>query len=206
MEELAQGDVRIVLALLAVVGIVYCFLGYRVFKLVLGLTGFLLAGGAAAVILGYLTHGHLIAMAVAGVIGGLCGAFALFFLYRVGVFCLGFLGAGVIAYQLVAARPEAWAPWAALGAAFLGGLIALGLERPAMSIATAAIGAWLILCSALMLALETGFEAQLSDPENAQWLGWGMLGAWGLMAVIGAGFQLSSGRGKKNKQKQKQTR
>ena len=106
LEDVPQEQVMLVVAGMAGVGFLYCFLGYRLTKLILGLTGFLLAGSAAAVIVGFLSYGHLIGMGVALCVGGLCGAMALFFLYRTGIFCLGMLGAAVAAYSLLQGREE----------------------------------------------------------------------------------------------------
>src|SRR5690606_17441955 len=78
LEDVPPEQLMLVVAGMAGVGIVYCFFGYRLIKLVLGLTGFLLAGSAASFIVGFLSYGHLVAMGVALCIGGLCGAMALF--------------------------------------------------------------------------------------------------------------------------------
>jgi len=92
LQDVPREQMSMVLAGLAFAGCLYCFLGYRLIKFVLGFTGFILAGSTAAVIVGFLSYGHVMAMGIALAIGGLCGAMALFFLYRTGVFCLGMLG------------------------------------------------------------------------------------------------------------------
>lgn len=106
LEEMAAGYEQAVLGLLLVVGLLYCFLGYRLFRFILGMTGFFLAGLPALVLTGWLTQGHVLGMAIAFVVGGLCGAVALFFLYKLGVFCLGFLGAMVITYNILQGDPN----------------------------------------------------------------------------------------------------
>jgi len=127
------------------VGLLYCFLGYRMLKFILGLTGFIIAGSVAVVIVGWITEGHAISMLVAALIGGASGAFALFFLFRVGVFSIGLLGAVLVANNLLGDKPDSWTPLAILGSGLGGGLIALVLERPVISLATAAIGAFMIV-------------------------------------------------------------
>ena len=69
------------LLLIAVVGVLYCFVGYRLFKVVLAVSGFVLAGGLAATVA---TVGFPDAPAVwvvVGLIAGLVGAAALILLY-----------------------------------------------------------------------------------------------------------------------------
>ncbi|MFH1516430.1 MAG: DUF4203 domain-containing protein [Pseudomonadota bacterium] len=195
LEELPLPSAQVGLGIVAAIGVLYCFLGYRLFKGILALTGFLLAGSVAAALVGWLSNGHLVAMGVALLVGGLCGAMALFFLYRVGVFCLGFLGLLSVAYSLLHARPEPWAPWAIVGLGLAGGLVALWAERPVMSLATASIGAWLTTYAAALLLLGTAFEEDLlakAGPPST--VAWGILAAWAFLTVVGAAFQLSSNK------------
>ena len=141
LEDVPPEHAVLVLGILAGVGALYCFFGYRLLKLILGLTGFLLAGSTAAVLVGFLSYGNVPAMAVAVFIGGLCGAMALFFLYKTGIFCVGMLGAVVVAYQILQGRPEPWILWAVAGLGLMGGFLAILIERPIMTLASAAIGA-----------------------------------------------------------------
>jgi hypothetical protein len=188
-------DFRLALVLMAAAGLLYCFLGYRLFRLVLGITGFALAGAVAALFVGWLLFGHPLAMALAFLLGGLCGAMALFFLYRTGVFLLGFLGALVVAYQLLSARPEAWGPWAIVGAALAGGLLALALERPAMKLATAAIGAWLCTYAIAFMAWGESAVEPWTDVTAIQGTGAGVVALWAFLTLLGAVFQWQVFRG-----------
>lgn len=171
------------------VGLLYCFLGYRLFLFILGLTGFLLAGATAVVLVGWASGGHLLSMGIALLVGGLCGSMALFFLYRLGIFVMGGLGGLVIAQQLMQGRPEWWVLWAVAGAGLASGLLALLLEPAVMTLATSAIGAVLTVGAAFFLLLETSYKAQLSAPENALALRWGLFGAWAALAVAGCVVQ-----------------
>ena len=86
ISELPPSTLNACVAIGIGVGTLYCFLGYRTLRFVIGLTGFILAGGVAFVIAAWLSAGHTIASAAVGMAGGLCGAVALTFLYRAGVF------------------------------------------------------------------------------------------------------------------------
>lgn len=127
------------------IGTLYCFLGHRTLKAVLAIMGFVVAGGVAALIGGALSDENMTMMVVCGVMGGLAGALAFFFLYRTGIFFLGLLGTSLVAHHLLAARPEAWMPLAIVGIAIGGGIVAVMIERPVVTLATASLGAWIVV-------------------------------------------------------------
>lgn len=143
--ELTAQQMNGVVAITVALGTLYCFLGYRTLKTVIALTGFLIAGVVAGAVVGWISEGHAVAMLIGAAFGGLCGAMALFFLYRTGIFLLGLCGATLAAQNVLAGRPEAWAPLLILAVGFLGGLVALVIESPVMMMATASIGAWFVV-------------------------------------------------------------
>jgi hypothetical protein len=202
LEEIPAEQTPLALAVVAAIGIVYCFVGYRFFKLILALTGFSIAGLVAAAITGWLTEGNLMGMAIAFGVGGICGAFALHFLYKVGVFLLGIGGALPLAYNALNGREEAWAPWAIIGVALCAGILALLIERPIMTLATATLGGWLIAFAGALLFMGTAYEDQLADPEKATWVYRYIIGAWGILTLLGAAIQFS-GQRKKEKREHK---
>ncbi len=205
LEDVPPEHAVLVLGILAGVGALYCFFGYRLLKLILGLTGFLLAGSTAAVLVGFLSYGNVPAMAVAVFIGGLCGAMALFFLYKTGIFCVGMLGAVVVAYQILQGRPEPWILWAVAGLGLMGGFLAILIERPIMTLATAAIGALMMTQVGLTVARDQGLLEKFTEQTaeagerlpDLPWLTYGMLAAWGILALFGALFQFRLGKKKR---------
>ena len=56
LAELSGEQARIAMAAAIAAGMLYCFLGYRLFKFVLVLTGFVLAGSVAGAVAGFLLH------------------------------------------------------------------------------------------------------------------------------------------------------
>ena len=84
-------------AILVAGGFLSCFFGYRLFKVVLALFGFILGGLAASSVFGESTT---TAMVIAAVLGGLGGAFLLLASYFVGVALVG-AGIGALAANLV---------------------------------------------------------------------------------------------------------
>ena len=145
ISNLDSNQVAIVAAAVMGGGAWYCFLGDKTLKFIIGLTGFILAGGVAGLLVHWITDGHMIALIIATLIGGICGAFALFFLFRAGIFSLGLLGATLVAHNALADRPESWAPLVVLGLGVVGGLFALLIERPVMILTTAVLGSWFII-------------------------------------------------------------
>lgn len=196
LEELTAAEMQVGLGIAALIGLVYCFAGYRVFRVVLALTGFLLAGAVAAVLSGYLSGGHLVVMGVCMLLGGLCGAMALYWLYRVGVFCLGFLGGLAAGYHVLSTYPQSWTPLAVAGCGLAAGLLALLLERPAMVFATAAVGASLVVGAAVLGLASTPLQEWLGSGDYEPYVGWAMLGAWAVLTLGGTLAQLFWG-GKK---------
>ncbi len=173
-------------AVAVAVGTLYCFMGYRALKAVIVLTGFVLAGAAGGVIAGVVTHGELIYMILGAALAGVCGAVALLVVYRSGVFLVGLLGVTLAAHHAAGIWPLLESPVAVLGAGLAGGVVALLVERPAVTVATAALGAWAIVQGVLFfLHAPKGMPAALPSFEGedrTQLLVWLVLMAAGAMA------------------------
>ncbi len=185
--ELSPEHIRALFAGALILGALYCFLGYRFVRFTIGMTGFLLAGGMAAILAGLITEGQIISMAISGCIGGIAGAMALFFLYKAGLFCVGALGCAVAAHMALAGRPDDWIPSAIVAASVFGGLAALVFERGVTILATAAVGAWLV-CYGTFSVLAAG--------QNFSWTPRAMLmllTAWLALAATGAATQFATG-------------
>jgi hypothetical protein len=130
-------------------GLIACFAGYRVFRVVLGIYGFILGALLASSAMG---TEHTLWMIGAALLGGIVGALILIAAYFVGVALLG-AGIGALAASLI---------WASLGRephalvvivfAIAGALGALALQRFVIVGATAFGGAWTIIVGALALA------------------------------------------------------
>lgn len=203
LEQLPPDQAQVVLVFLLLVGIVYCFVGYAILRFVLALTGFLIAGAAAAVLGGWFSHGNLLAMAASILFGGACGAMALTFLYRAGVFIVGFLGALLIAFSLLFEGDAAIAPVLVVVLGFVGGILALFLERPVMKLATAAIGGFLTCVSTLFLLVNHGMLDKALQERLSPHATLSLLGAWIGLTIFGAAFQFSQGKPIKKKGKGK---
>ena len=172
--------------ILLIGGLIACFAGYRVFRVVLGIYGFMLGALFAS---GAMGTEHAIWMIVAALAGGVAGALILIAAYFVGVALVG-AGIGALAASLV---------WAAFGHepgalavilfAIAGALGALALQRYVIVGATAFGGAWTIIVGGLALAGKTP-ATDVAARSNV-WLLYPMNPApgqyWVLAAWIGLG-------------------
>jgi hypothetical protein len=188
---------------LLVGGVLSCFAGYRIFRTVLGIYGFII--GALAVSSAMGTE-HTAWMILGAIAGGIAGALILIAAYFVGVALLG-AGVGALAASLI---------WASLGRepgaivvivfAIAGALAALVLQRYVIIGATAFGGAWTIIVGAL--ALEGHRVALDATARNNVWLAYPtnpapgnywILVVWVALGVIGVIVQLAMPSGKKKK-------
>ena len=198
VSDLTPQQINAIVAAAVGVGTLYCFLGYRTLRFVLGLTGFLIAGGVAATLVNWVTQGNQLAALIGLFLGGMCGAFALFFLYRAGVFILGMLGAALIAHNFLDARPETWIPLVVVGVAIVGGLIALLLERPVVLLATAAIGAWIVVSGVAYFMLGSTEVQDLSEIFESEDQRIIVMASWTVLTIGGVLSQIAT-TGKKAK-------
>jgi hypothetical protein len=187
-------------------GAVACFAGYRLFRLVLGVYGFILGALMASSFVG---TGETWTIVLAALAGGAVGAFVLVAGYFVGV---ALLGAGLGAFVVTLAwKPFGGEPhWAAvLVCAALGAIGAMTFQRYVIITATAFGGAWTMLVGAAALMLGKG--ARAASASSDVWVVYpGSAGpdsmwvyvAWVAISLAGMYVQLHTG-GKKNKSKRK---
>jgi hypothetical protein len=186
-------------------GAIACFAGYRLFRLVLGVYGFILGALIGSAMAG---AGTPVSMAIAAMVGGVLGAAVLVLGYFVGVALVGgALAAGLL--HLVW-RPFSGEPhWIAiLAAAALGAIAAMAFQRYVITIGTALGGSWTMLVGAAALMLGKGARAAsaASDafvvyPGAAGPQGFWVYVAWVTLAAAGIYVQFHSGGTAKKKKK-----
>ena len=185
INELTPSQINGLVAGAISVGTLYCFLGYRTLKILIALTGFFIAGMTAATLAGLVSEGEIGVMGLSGLIGGLFGAMALAFLYRTGIFLIGVLGASLTANNLFSAQPESWVPLAIIGVGLLGGLVALLIERPVITLSSAVIGAWVVVSGVAYFVYEANLFGEISGAfagfEQRNFI----LTCWAVLAVAG---------------------
>jgi hypothetical protein len=174
-----------VVALAAIaIGLLQCFAGYRIFRVVLGITGFVLG----AVLAGYLiftwTDSQLFAV-IAGVIGGLIGAFLLGGLYIIGFFVLGAIFGGVATSALFSLAGSTAPVWLVVVLALVCGILAVVLQKLMIVIATAFGGSWWAMSGIASLTGAIEMQQLKLAPLGLQEAGTGWLVAWLVLGIAG---------------------
>lgn len=191
--------------ILVVGGLLACFSGYRLFRFVLGIYGFLLGAFITTSVTGS-QDAWVMTMAV--LVGGIVGAIMMILAYFVGV---GLVGAGLAALAVNVG-------WRALQlgdtpptlvivlVAVLGALGALSVAKYVVIFGTALAGSWTLLIGGLALRGDT--EAITAASSGAIWVlypleagvgRWWVIPAWLGLAGVGALIQVASFRGKKDR-------
>jgi Domain of unknown function (DUF4203) len=136
--------------LLLVGGTVACFAGYRLFKVVLGIYGFILGAMLASSTMGAT---NTTGMVVAALVGGIIGALILVFAYFVGIALVG-AGLGALVAHVAWGYVGTGDPpaLAVILLSIAGAVGAMLLQRYVIVIATAFGGAWTIIVGGLAAA------------------------------------------------------
>jgi hypothetical protein len=181
-------------------GAMACFAGYRLFRWVLGINGFIVG---ALVATSAMSASNTWTLAVAAIVGGLVGAILMIAAYFVGVAIVG-AGVGAMAVHLGWSLAHSDPPfWAVMIAAILGALGALAITRYMIIVGTAFGGAWMLIVGGFALFGDHAAAKAASagnawivyplDPAPGVWWLWM---AWFALGVVGALVQLFT-KGKK---------
>ncbi len=188
---------------LLVGGIVSCFFGYRLFRTVLGIFGFILGALAASSVFGVSNTGLML---VAAVVGGLVGAFILIAAYFVGVAMVGAGLGAVIANLVFSAGDRDPSVFVVVLCSIAGAVGATYLQRYFIIVGTAFGGAWTMIVGAMALV---GDRAALKAAASGDvWVAYPLNPApgqrwvplvWIVLSLIGAGVQLGITGGEKGR-------
>jgi hypothetical protein len=176
-------------------GLVACFFGYRLFRIVLAIFGFIIGSLAASSVFGVSDTGPMV---IAAVVGGLVGAGVLIAAYFVGVALVG-AGLGALVANLAFSASAQDPPFLALVlCSMVGAVAAMYLQRYVIVIGTAFGGAWTLIVGVMALfgnraaiaaaAANDVWVAYPLDPAPGQeWvpIAWTALGIAGLAAQLG---------------------
>lgn len=181
-------------AILIAGGLLSCFFGYRLFKVVLGMFGFAVGVLATSSFFG---PPNTTAMLIGVFVGGLAGAAVLLAAYFVGVALVG-AGIGALLVNLIWTQVEGDPhPAVVILFSIAGAVIATWLQRYVIIIGTAFAGAWTLLIGALALMGDGGplraaaagnpwVVYPLNPSPELAWLPWAWiaLGAFGTLVQM----------------------
>jgi hypothetical protein len=181
--------------LLLLSGALTCFAGYRLFRVVLAIYGFIVGAMMASSMMGI---SNTAGMILAALLGGIAGALILVFAYFVGIALVGAgLGALIAHVGWSAMRAEDPPAGAIILMAVVGAIAAMVLQRYVIIVSTAFGGAWTILVGSLALAGDRTAARAVSTGEV--WILYPMTPAsgnrwvpvaWIVLGLLGTGVQL----------------
>jgi hypothetical protein len=181
-------------AVLLAGGVLACFFGYRLFKVVLGLFGFVIGVLAASSFFG---PADTTPMLLAALVGGMIGAGVLLAAYFVGVALVG-AGIGALLVNVIWTQVEGDPHPAVVILFSVGGAVAATwLQRYVIIIGTAFAGSWTMLVGSLALMGNGGPLKAAADGNpwvvypldpapGMTWLPW----AWVIVGALGTLVQM----------------
>jgi hypothetical protein len=140
--EFSRGVLHLIALASIGLGVVYCFFGYRIFKVILGILGFILGASIAARIVLDMFGGERVLTILAGLLGGVIGAVLMIVLYFVGVFLLGAWLGSLLGVLLTGGGGGTVETVIILALAVIGGIVAVMLQKLMIIISTALSGSW----------------------------------------------------------------
>lgn len=180
--------------ILLVGGLLACFAGFRLFKLVLGIYGFILGALIATSIVGVEQTTWTVVAAVAG---GALGAVALMLAYFAGVALLGAGAAAMLLHVIFASAGREPHLFLVVAAAIAGAVAAMLLQKYVIILSTAFGGAWTVLVGGFALA---GDDAAITAAGRGDvWVAYPLnpapgqywaIAAWIVLAMVGMIVQL----------------
>jgi len=181
-------------AVLLIGGVVSCFFGYRLFRIVLALFGFIIGALAASSLM---AASNSTAMLIAAGVGGLIGAAILFTAYFIGVTLVGAGLGAVVANMAFAAAGSQPRFLVVVLCSIAGAAAATYLQRWFIIVGTGFGGAWTMLVGLLavrgdkkaMAAAATGdvwVVYPLNPAPGQAWVFW----AWAVLGMAGMAVQL----------------
>jgi len=184
-------------------GTVACFFGYRMFRLVLAIFGFIFGVFAASSLV---APSDTTSMLVVGAIGGLIGAGILFAAYFVGVALFG-AGMGALVANLAFSASGREPHFLVIAFCAVAGAVAsMYLQRYVIILGTAFGGAWTMIVGSMALIGDRAAKAAVA--ANDVWVlyplnpaperGWLPI-AWVVVGLIGTGVQLGWTGGEKGR-------
>jgi hypothetical protein len=184
-------------------GTIACFFGYRLFRVVLAISGFILGAAAASSVFGVSDTGPML---IAAAVGGLLGAGILIAAYFVGVALVGAGLGAVVANLFFSASHRDPHFLVVVLCAIAGAAGAMYLQRYFIIVGTAFGGAWTLIVGTMALigdrravaAAASGDVWVLYPLDPAPGRRWVPI-VWIVLALIGTAVQLGWTGGEKGR-------
>jgi hypothetical protein len=179
--------------LLVLSGALTCFAGYRLFRIVLAIYGFVLGALVGSSMASITSNASML---VAALVGGAVGALILVFAYFVGIALVG-AGLGALLAHLAWGQISRGDPpaMAVIALSAIGAVAAILLQRYVIIVGTAFGGAWTVIVGAAVLMGPSRAAGGASDPWilyplapaiRERWA----VAAWVVLGLVGTAVQL----------------
>lgn len=214
IESMLPAAFQLPAALVLIVGgIISCFFGYRLFRIVLGIFGLILGALAASSIFG---AGDTMPMVVAAIVGGIVGALILVAAYFVGVAILGAGLGALVAHMVFSTTGRDPSAVLVMFLSVVGAVAAVYLQRYFIIVGTAFGGAWTLIVGAMAALGDRAAKAAAAagdvwivyplDPApGRRWV----FAVWVVLSLVGIGVQLGvtgGERGRVGRRRKKKAR
>ena len=123
-------------------GLLCCFWGFRMFRVILGILGFAIGAMLVGQFVYNLTDGGMVLTVIAAIFGGIIGSALVLFVYFIGIFMIGAAAAYLLLNMLASPAGFAGNTAVAVIVAVIGGILALIFQKFIIIVSTAFIGAW----------------------------------------------------------------
>ncbi|MFN2225619.1 MAG: DUF4203 domain-containing protein [Anaerolineae bacterium] len=189
------GGAATLIALISIAfGLLNCFFGYRIFRIMLGVYGFILGAVAGFGLVSSVASEETLWLLLGAVIGGLLGAALMVVFYFIGVFLVGGL-AGALVADTIGQFFGVDLSWLVLIiAAVTAGVMALFFQRYAIILATTLSGAWTAVGGTFSLISGRDLQLRqvfaLAAEERVGLALWIVLVIWLVLAAAGIIVQL----------------
>lgn len=181
-----EGNLGLIALGAIALGLVQCFFGYRIFRVILGITGFILGGLLAGYVVYNLTESQLLSI-IAGLVGALIGAGLMAGFYKLGVFLIGALFGGMAVSALFALVGGSPPTWVVVILAIVVGVLAVLFQKLMIVMATSFLGSWwavsgiAAIMGVIQLPSLQGFPPGLRSAPAGWLIGWFVLGIVGFI-------------------------
>lgn len=186
--ELTPETLSTIAVFLILFGAVNCFFGKRIFKVMLGIWGFLIVGGIAGTVAFGMSEGNTTTVIAAGVVGGIVGCLVMLLIYKVGLFILG-AGLGVLVGMAIStATGNPPQPAVFLVLTIAGGILAIIFEKLMIVINTSFGGAYSVVIG-ISYFLTGNFPRPAELTETPSQYIYTAVGIWILLGLFGIATQ-----------------
>lgn len=171
-------------------GAAQCFFGYRLFKIIIGIIGFLGGGALAGSLSFFLSIEGTIAIIV-GLVGGIIGAVTMLTFFYAGIFLIGTILGAIVGSLLCSIAGVDPIPIVIVAASIISGIVALLIQKYMIIASTAFGGSWIIMTAVAYFIVGARHPAEIEHMLHSRGslyfiilLCWIALGIFGLLIQL----------------------